>query len=127
VGARIVLRPAHGLDVVVEVLGAFREIRQVAIGQLELGTLGVTPRELDEVGANGVADAAAARMQHDPGAIVFVQAELDEMVAAAESAELVDPARPLADALADAGMALHDPRQALLEALRRLDARIAIV
>src|SRR5205085_3015823 len=59
--------------------------------------------------------------------IVFVQAHLDEMVAAAERTELVHPARPLADALADAGMALHDPRQALLEALRRLDARIAIV
>src|SRR5260221_4464543 len=66
-------------------------------------------------------------MQHHPGAILLVEAELDEMIAAAQRAELVYPARLLAGAFLDARMALQDPRQGLLEALGRIRARITIV
>src|SRR5581483_7237748 len=127
VGARVVLCPADRLDIIIEVPRTFGEIGEVPIRQMQLRALRVAARELDEVRADGVADAAAARMQHHPHALRFVQAHLDEMVAAAERAELVHPARLLADAFLYAGMLLDDAPKALVEALRRMGARIAVL
>src|SRR5512145_2486774 len=94
---------------------------------MELGPFRVPARELDEVGADRVADAAAARVQHDPHAVRLVQAHLDEVVAAAERAELVRPARALALPLLDARMLLHYRRKFLLELLRRVLAHLAVL
>jgi len=127
VGTCIVLRPADRLDVIGEVLRPFGEIGEVAIRQLQLRALRILASELDEVGADGVSDAAAARVEHHPGAVLLVEADLDEMVAAAKRAELVDPARLLADALLDAGVALQDALQPFVERLRRMSARVAIL
>src|SRR5205807_3455321 len=97
VGARIVLRPADRVDVVVEVLRPFRKIGEIAVRQMKLVALCIPARELDEIAADRVADAAAAGMQHYPDALRFVEADLDEVVAAAKRAELMHPARLLAD------------------------------
>ena len=59
-------------------------------------------------------------MQHHPHALLFVEAHLDEVVAAAERAELLRPVRLAPHALADAGMLLQDPRQVFLERLGRI-------
>ena len=40
VGARVVLRPAHRLDVVVEVLRALGEVSEIAVRQLQLISFG---------------------------------------------------------------------------------------
>src|SRR5438094_8728723 len=66
-------------------------------------------------------------MQHHPRAVRLVQAHLDEVVAAAERAELVHPARFLADTLLHARMTLHDAPQPLVEALRGMRARVAVL
>lgn len=83
VGGGVVLCPVHGGDIVGELRRPFAEPGQVAVGQLQLRSLGLAPRQFDEVLADGVADAAAARMQHDPDALRLVETDLDEMVAAA--------------------------------------------
>src|SRR6185503_15101363 len=72
---------------------------------------GILLRERDEIGPDGVADAAAARMQHHPRLVRLVEAQLDEVVAAAERAQLVRPARALADAFADTRMAFKNSLQ----------------
>ena len=127
VRARVVLRPADRLDVIIEMLRALGKVRQVAVRELQLGSFRVALGELDEVGADGVADAAASRVQHHPDAVRLVQAHLDEVIAAAERAELMHPARVPADALLDAGMLCQDARQAAAEVLRRLDARVVVL
>src|SRR5438477_12315673 len=60
--------------------------------------------ELDEVGADRVADAAAARVQHHPGALRFVETDLDEMIAAAERAHLLHPIERTREALRELRM-----------------------
>src|SRR5690606_18430496 len=52
--------------------------------------------ELDEVGADAVPHAARSRVQHHPDAVSLVEADLDEVVARAERAQLVQ-LRRLAD------------------------------
>jgi hypothetical protein len=122
---RVVLRPADRLDVVIEVRRALGEVSEVAVGQIDL--LGVFLRQLDEVGADRVADAAAAGVQHHPDAPGFIEAHLDEVVAAAQRAELQRPVRVPADALADAGMPLQNFSEGLAETLRCVAARAALV
>ena len=46
--------------------------------------------EFDEVGANAIADTARATVQHDPDAIVLIQAQFDEMVAGAQCSQMID-------------------------------------
>jgi hypothetical protein len=65
-------------------------------------------------------------VQHGPHAVGFVEAHLDEVVAAAERAELVRPAGILTDALADARMLLEDFFQRLLKPLRCVRARVPV-
>src|SRR5688572_4165544 len=127
IGARVVLRPADRFNIVAEVRCAFRKVRQIPVRQLDVVPFRILPRQLYEVGADGVADAATARMQHDPDSVPFIQADLDEVIAAAERAELVHPARALTFALFDAGMLFQDPAQALLEAPRRMVAHVAVL
>ena len=88
VGARERLRPADRLDVVGEQVGAFRQPGEVAVGQIDAVPLRLRLRLLDEPGADAVADAARAGMQHRPEAVGLVQAQLDEVVAGAERAQV---------------------------------------
>src|SRR5262245_40968930 len=127
VGARVVLRPADRLDVVVEMPCTFREIGEIPIRKLNPVSLGILLRQLDEVRADRIADAAAARMQHDPDAVRLVEADLDEVVAAAERAELVRPAGALAFSFLDAGMFIEDPIEALLKPPRGVVSHIAVL
>ena len=83
------LRPADGAHVVVEVARALLEVREVAVGQIRVVPQRVLLRQLDEHGADRVADAARARMQHEPHRVLLVEADLDEVVAAAERAEVI--------------------------------------
>ncbi len=72
-------------------LGPLGQIGQVTVGELDHPALHVAPGKLDEVMADGVADAAAARVQHHPHPAGFVETDLDEVIAAAQGADLVDP------------------------------------
>jgi hypothetical protein len=65
---------------------------------------------LDEVGADAVADAARARVQHHPHPVALVEADLDEVVAGAECAQMLERR-----ALTDLRMLLDDRLQALGE------------
>jgi hypothetical protein len=89
VRAREALGPVDGEHVVVEVLGALGEVREVHVGQVVNVPTHVLLREFDEVRADAVADAARATVQHDPDALRLVEADLDEVVAAAERAEVL--------------------------------------
>src|SRR5512134_4038157 len=126
VGARVVLRPADRLDVVVEVLRVLREVGEVRVGQANIVPLRILLRQLDEVGPDRVADAAAAGVQHRPHAIRLIEADLDEMVAAAQRAELVRPARVAPDPLPDPSMLVKYLSQPLLELLSCAGTRIAV-
>src|ERR1700687_2947395 len=57
----------------------------------DIGALHFAACALGEVPADHVADAARARMQHDPDALAFIQTDFDEVIAAAQCAELADP------------------------------------
>jgi hypothetical protein len=86
--ARVVLGPLDRLDVVAEVLGALRQIREVLVGQVDHPALHLPLGEGDEVRADAVADPARARVQHDPHVLALVEAHLDEVVAGPERAEV---------------------------------------
>ena len=72
-------------------LGPLRQIGEIAIWELDHPAFHVAPSQLDEVMPGGVADAKTARVQHHPHPAGFVETDLDEMVAAAQGADLVDP------------------------------------
>ncbi|MDT4837612.1 hypothetical protein FQZ97_713500 [compost metagenome] len=84
-----VLRPADGFHIVVEVPAAFLEIGQVAVRQVGQVLAHVGLGQFDELGADGIADPARAAVQHEPDAVGLVQADLDEVVAGAQGAEVV--------------------------------------
>jgi hypothetical protein len=106
VGHRVLLRPMHRLDVIGEVLAALGKVGQIAIRQVDHVARHVLSRQLDEVRRDGVADAPAARVQHHPDLLMLVQADLDEVVAAAERAHLVRPLGELAERLEQLRVAL---------------------
>ena len=85
---REILRPAHGPDVVVEQLRAFDQVGQVLVRQVNEPALHFLLGALDEIGPDAVADAARAGMQHGPDPVALVQADLDEVVAGAERAQV---------------------------------------
>ncbi len=89
VGLRELLRPAHRADVVAEVLRAFLEIGEVRVGQVGLVLHRVLLRQFDEHGADRVAHAARTRVQHEPHETHFIQADLDEVVARPERAQVL--------------------------------------
>ena len=112
---RVILRPVHGFDVIIEVLRAFGEIGQIPIRQLNHPTLHVLARQLDEIVGHGIADAPTAGMQHDPDLAGLVQTDLDEMVAAAQGAHLVRPFGELAEGFQQLRMAPGQRFQSGLE------------
>ncbi len=83
VDARELLGPADRLYVIVVVLGAFLEVGQVLVGQVDHVAPHVLARQLDEVGADGIADPARTGVQHHPHGAFLVQTDLDEVVAPA--------------------------------------------
>ena len=85
----VLLAPLHRLDVGVEGRLAFAQVGQIPVGQGNVVGLRLFLRQADVVAADAVADAAAAAVQHDPHPIGLVEAYLDEVVAAAEGAELL--------------------------------------
>ena len=86
----------HGLDVIGKVLGAFRKVGQVPVGQLDHPALHVFAGQLDEVVGNRISYTPAARVQHHPHLIGFIQANLNEVVATTQGAHLVGPLGELA-------------------------------
>ena len=85
--------------VVLEVLRSFDEVGQVLVGQVNEEPPHVVLREFDVVPADGIADTARPRVQHRPDGVVLVQADLDEVVAGPQRAEVADgaiggPAQP---------------------------------
>jgi hypothetical protein len=109
---RVVLRPVHRLDVLVEGGRALREPGEVAVGKMDVALLHLRGAPLDEVAPDHVADAARTGMQHDPDRLRFVEAHLDEMVAAAQRAELPHPRLPeVLLHLLDLGILLDDLRE----------------
>src|SRR6266851_1071427 len=91
------LRPADGFDIVFEILLALRQVSEILVRQIDEPAPHMLLGALDEIAADGVADAARARMQHHPHPLLGVEAHLDEMVAGPERAEMVR--RPLAGTL----------------------------
>ena len=120
VQCRIVLAPTQRGDVLVEFDAAFIEPRQIAIRQRRR----VAPRQLlrgcDRRFADGFADVTAARMQHDPNALAFIEAQFDKMVASTECAQLLPHALviELADACHDL-QAVEARRQRVETTLQR--------
>src|SRR5271169_5639276 len=90
---RIILRPSQALDIFIEFHRSGGKPRQVAIGQVALFALRDPPRGRDGNLADRVAHVATARMQHYPDRVFLVEAELDEMIAATERAELAPHTR----------------------------------
>src|SRR6266581_990079 len=80
VGKRVVLRPTHRLDVVVEEFRAFAEPGEIAVGKVDVALLRLPARRGYEIPADAVADAAAARVQHHPQMPALVEAQLDEVI-----------------------------------------------
>src|SRR5205807_9511760 len=103
------------------------EVGEIAVGQLDLISLRIAFCQFYEIGSDRVADAAAARMQHHPHAARLVEADLDEVVAAAERAELVSPPGVLPHPLLYAGVLLQNSFQPLVKLLRRMRADIAVL
>ena len=89
VETRILLRPAHRLDVRVEGRCVLAQVGEIAIGQGHTAILQLTLRDLDVGGADPVPRSTRARVQDEPDIAVLVQAQLAEVVAATHRAELL--------------------------------------
>ena len=132
------LRPGNGGHIVLEQRLAFLEPGQVLVGQWpgQLAPVERLARPGDEMRADAVADAAAARMQHGPHALLLVEAHLDEVVAAAERAQVRHALRladrrvlllQLLEALGQAAVGeqpAHRVRHAVLPAALQADAAV---
>ncbi len=90
VGQRIVLRPVHRADVVLEVLRALRQVREVLVRQVDHPLAHVVLCQLDEKGAEAIAHATRSRVQQEPDVLVLIEADLDEMVPRAQRPEVID-------------------------------------
>src|SRR5437660_726510 len=100
---------------------------RVPAGTMEVGLLHHPAGRRDEILPDAVADAAAARMQHHPEAFAFVEAKLDEMVAAAERAHLPHPFPfVIALHLRDSRIFSNDLRKTLRKRGARLAARACL-
>ena len=109
----VALRPGERVDVVREVLHPFLQVGEVLGRQAGEVPFHVALRELREVAPQHVAHAAAAGVEHHPDPVRLVQAHLDEVVAAAERAELPRPlAANVADHLPDPLVTGQDPLEA---------------
>lgn len=102
---RIFLCPVDGLDVFVEQLRALAHKGEVAVGEPDLVALHLAPRKVDEMSSDAIAGAAAAAVQHHPDAIILIEADFDEVIAAAERSQLLVWVLVL-----DRCVALDDPR-----------------
>ena len=117
---RVILRPVDRLDIVVEEFRALAEVGEIAVGQVHVVALHVAPRGRDEMTAKHVADAARTGMQHHPRAILGIEANFDEMIAAAQRTQLADPgARELALHLHHFRMLFDDAVEPLRQRTRR--------
>src|SRR5918994_265472 len=90
---RIVLRPAQTLDVHLELHRPLIQPREIPIAELALLTLGNLTRHADRRLADRLTDVARAGMQHDPHDVRFIEAQLDEVVAAPERSKLLEGPR----------------------------------
>ena len=80
---------------------------------MDVALLRLPARRGDEIPADAVADAAAARVQHHPQVSALVEAELDEVIAAAQRTHLPHPfLLVIALHLRDLGVPAHDFRKA---------------
>src|SRR5664279_5623469 len=80
--------------------------------------LHVLLRELDEVRTDPIADAARAGVQHEPHVIGRIETDLDEVIAGAERAEVIDIV-----AAADPRMLVEDRLVVLRKALPSASGR----
>ena len=119
---RELLGPPDRRHVVVEGLRSFAQVREIPVGQLPVQTKHFLSRDADEVVAELVADSARAGMQHDPDAVAFVEAQLDEMVAAAERTDLRLPLCPPAGEFLDGFAARREGGPSRAQPQRRLRA-----
>src|SRR3569623_826658 len=87
----VILSPFHGLQIVAEMVRAIAEIGEVPVRQRAEMLAHDLLREFDKILTDGIADAAAARVQHHPHVLVLVETQLDEVIAAAQSPELTYP------------------------------------
>ncbi len=85
---RKVLRPIDRFDIIVEMVGPFREIGQILIRQVDEPFAHIFLGKRNEECADGIANAARPRMQHDPHAVFRIQAQLDEMVARSKRTQM---------------------------------------
>lgn len=118
---RKVLCPVEIRNVGVELFRTLDEVGQVLVRELDPVLLAVALRGLDVLLRNLVTHAARAGVQEQPDAVFFVEAELDEVVAAAQAAQLLTPVLRMAEIhagvlgqlreLARAGLCarVHDP------------------
>src|SRR5439155_23183392 len=80
---RIVLSPLNSFDVISEVLGVLREVRQVLIRKIDEKLPHVPACQFDEVASYAISNATRPAVQHEPDRFRLVQAHLDEMIAGA--------------------------------------------
>ena len=92
----VALGPEHVRHVGVELWATLGQPGEVAVLEDLTLLLGHQACGLDVRRRQLVADATAARVQHDPDPVALVQADLDEVVATAEAAELGGDRRHLA-------------------------------
>ncbi len=84
----IILCPLHCLDVVVEVLGSLHQVGKITIGQVDEVALHVLTRQLDVCLTDEVPDTARTGVEHYPDGLLGVQADLDKVISATQSAQL---------------------------------------
>jgi hypothetical protein len=91
VDQRVILRPVHCADIVLEVLCALRQVGEVLVRQVDHPLAHVLLRQFDEEGSEAIAHAARPRVQQKPDVLVSIKADLDEMVPGTQSTQVLDP------------------------------------
>ncbi len=119
---RIILRPAHRLQIVVIMTTAFAEIGEIAIGKMGNMLLHIFLRQRNKQRADRIAHAARAAVQHHPDPIGLIEADLDKVVACAERSQMlvVIGFQQLRIALCQALKSSGQPRPVRIDVRRRL-------
>src|ERR1700678_2066823 len=85
---RILLRPMYGGNVIVEILRPFGQVRKIFIWQVDEVLAHVGFGQFGKIRSDQVPNPARSAMQHHPDALLFIEANFDEVIPRAERTEM---------------------------------------
>ena len=89
INAGKLLGPFHRFHILIEMVSAFGQIRQVFVGQVNVPFFHILFCQLDKVGANAIPHSSGSAVQHHPNRFCFIQADFDKVVTGTQGSQMI--------------------------------------